>query len=618
MGISPIILKTQDIAKSIKEIAYKYKIPTSRLDFKLLEYQTFIKTPELNDWSEVDDENKKYIAEEDNLRDERVDVKQAYEIEVFERKPNPIFKYVQFTLGSNKEKSKVVVVFQKGSKLKYSPKVEEILRDEIDKKFLRAGYLKNFFEKKEGLNKLFAKIKVAGAFIFKQDTQVVIAEGIHSQPSIDDNLIKHYEHQAKNVDEYDRIDYSKRGFALAVAKDDVVMEYIKPKSGFNGRDCKGKVILAHEPVEKNKPTFAVSDKIEVKEDDDRILYVAKESGYVAQKEGKFDISDELEVDEINFKKTGSIEAGIDKDVKINVKDQGEYRDAVGIGMSVEAQEVRIEGSIAASAKVKGQIVKIGGQTHQSSKVFGDDIEINVHKGYAKGKKVRVTRVERGIIEADEVVVGQIIGGEIKAKKIHVEIVNSNAKLYAMEEIVIKHLKGEDNSFVIDPMMIGSYHDEIEKIEQSVSNLENDLAKIVEVYEKKKSVYEKSKPMIEQIKHKLVGYKQRGVKPPAAFIHKVRQYQGLNDELNSLNADITLYKNDIAAKYEQLDTIQATVFGAKITCEDSWMGHNEVVFRLITPKGEYKIVPKSHAATFMLKQTDLEEFEIQKKLLYDQE
>ena len=618
MNISPIILKTDDIARSLKETAYKYKIPTAKLDFRLLEYQTLIKTPELNDWSETDDENEKYVKEKEHLIDERVDIKQSYEIEIFEKKEHPIFKYVNITLGSNKEKSKVVAIFQKGSKLKYSQAIEDILRDDIEKKLLKAGYLIGLFNKKEGLDKLFAKIKVAGAFIFRESVQVVVSECIASEPSIDDALLKHYEEQAKNIDEYDRMDYSKRGYALAVAKGDIVMEYIKPKKGFNGRDCKGKIILAHEPTEKNKPTFAISEKIEQKEDEEKIQFITNESGYIAFKDGKFDISDELEVMEINFKNTGSIEAGVDKDVKINVKESGEHIDAVGIGMTVEAQEVRIDGSIASSSKVKGQIVKIGGQTHQSSKVYGDNVEINVHKGFAKGKVVHATRVERGIIEADEVTIGQMIGGEIRAKKIKVEIVNSNAKLYALDSIELQHLKGEDNTFTIDPMMIDTYHDDIEKIQNDIVELEKELEKVAEKYAKKKEYFERNRATITQVKKQLFAYKQREVKPPSAFVHKLRQYQALNDEINSLNADLTLFQNDINSKNEELDKIQSAVFNAKITCQDQWSGHNEVIFKLISPAGEHRVVPKGKAASYSIREVDEGEFQIVRHNLDEEE
>ncbi|MGM0623343.1 MAG: flagellar assembly protein A [Campylobacterota bacterium] len=618
MGISPIITKTDDIAKTLKETAYKYKIPTAKLDFKLLEYDTLIKTPELNDWSEIDEENEKYVKDEKHLIDERVEIKQTYEIEIFDRKPHPVFNYVNLFVGANREKSKVVVVFEKGSKFKYSQKIEDVLRDEIDKKLLKSGYLMGYFDKKEDLNKLFAKIKVNGGIVFKQKMQIVVKECIHSRPSIDDKLILNYQEQANNVDQYDRVDYSKRGYALAVKKDDVVLTYIKPQKGINGRDCRGKAILAHEPQEKNKPTFNVSDKIEVKEDDDKIEYIALESGFITFKDGKYDIGDELEVDEINFKSTGSVEAGLDKDVKLNVADKGEYRDAVGVGMTVEAQEINIEGSIASSSLVRAQIVKIGGQTHQKSKVYADKAEINVHKGYVKAQTVHVTRLERGIIEADEVTVGQAIGGEIKAKKIKIEIVNSNTKLFALDEIIIEHLKGEDNTFTIDAMMIKSYHDEIEKIQQDLQALEDEYENLQQKYQKKKDFYDKNKATVAQIKKQLDNYKQRQVKPPSAFLHKLKQYQTLNDDINSLNADLTLFKDDINAKNEEIEKIQAAVFNAKIICHDKWSGHNEVIFKLISPTLSLREVPKGKPAIYTVKDVGDDEYEIHRETITDLE
>ncbi len=601
MKISPIILKTDNIAKSLKEIAYQYKIPTAKLDFRLLEYQTMLKTPELKDWAELDEDNQSYIDDPQKLIDDRVDIKQNYEIEVFTNKEHPLFKYVHVLVGANKEKSKVAAVFEKGSKLKYSQKIEDMIRDDIQKKMLKAGYLIGLFDKKEELDRLFAKIKVSGAFIFKQKVQVIIAQGIPSQPSIDGNLIFHYQKQAKNIDQYDRMDYSRRGYALAVNEGDVIIEYIKPKQGTNGRACNGRIIKAHEPEDKNAPDFNITKNIEKKENEDSIEYIAKTSGYVVLNDNTYDIGDELEVGEVNFKSTGSIETGIDKDVKINVKEKDDFKDAIGTGMRVEAQQVFVEGSVASSARVTAQLIKIGGQTHQSSKLFADKIEINVHKGYAKGKNIHVTRLERGIIEADEVTIGQAIGGEVRAKKIYVEILNSNTKLYASDDITVEHVKGEDNSFIIDPMEIESHHDAIEKIEEGIAKLKDEYEQTNEKYVSKKNYYERNKAAIEQIKQQLAGYKAKGVKPPATFIHRIKQYQKLNDDLNSLAADVSLLKNDIDHKKEELDKIQSTVFHARITNKDKFSGHNEIIFKLISPKQEFRKVPSGSGKRFRIAQ-----------------
>ncbi len=602
MSISPIILKTDDVAKTLKETAYKYKVPTAKLDFKLLDFQTMVQTPENRDWLELNEETEKYVSEE-------VRIKQMYEIEVFSAKPSALFKNVKFSIGANKERSKVVVLFQKGSKFKYSQKAEDLIREEIEKRMLKSGYLIRLWDKKENLDRLFAKIKVSGAFIFKQKMQLVLSECVASEPSVDDALDMCYEKKVNNIDRFDRMDYSKRGYALGVAEGEVIIEYTKPKQGINGRNCKGELIKAHEPTENHKPEFGITDRIKTEEDEDKIQYIAAESGYVIFQDGKFDISDELEVEEINFKKTGSIETGIDKDVKLNVKEKNEFADAIGTGMTVEAQEVRVEGSVASSAIVRGQTVKIGGQTHQTSKVYGSDVDINVHKGYVKGEKVHVTRLERGIIEGDEVSVGQVIGGEIRAKKVNVEIVNSNTKIYAADMIHLEHIKGEDNIFTIDPMVIEAFREEVEKITETIERLEDEKERIEETYEKKRKFYERSRTSANQIKQHLADYKKRGVKPPATFVHKLKQYQALNDEINSLNADITLYANDIADKYTELDTRQATVFNARIVNEGSWVGHNEIVFKLISPPLEYRELPKGSGKKHRIVEIDEEEYKI---------
>lgn len=102
----------------------------------------------------------------------------------------------------------------------------------------------------------------------------------------------------------------------------------------------------------------------------------------------FDIKDELDVNEITFKTTGSVDTGLDTNVTLNVKENDLTKDAVGTGMTVEANEINVEGNVAANAVVKANKVTIGGQTHAKAVIEAKEAKIAVHIGSFEGRTSR--------------------------------------------------------------------------------------------------------------------------------------------------------------------------------------------------------------------------------------
>ena len=59
----------------------------------------------------------------------------------------------------------------------------------------------------------------------------------------------------------------------------------------------------------------------------------------------YTIKTDMDVGEISFKTTGSINSGVDSDVSLNVSETDLEKDAIGTGMSVEVTERDIDGEI---------------------------------------------------------------------------------------------------------------------------------------------------------------------------------------------------------------------------------------------------------------------------------
>jgi hypothetical protein len=206
-----------------------------------------------------------------------------------------------------------------------------------------------------------------------------------------------------------------------------------------------------EPIVSNEPKFNIDESVKMVETEESIQYIAKENGYISFENNTYVIKTDVDVEEISFKTTGSIKTGVDSDVSISVTEADAIKDAVGTGMLVEVTEIDIDGNVGSHAKVFAKKAVIGGQTHKDAYIQADNLDINVHKGMAKGKQVRVTRLEHGRVNADSVKVGQALGGTLEAREITLDICASYVKATASRTIEIKKMQGSENIFTIDPL-----------------------------------------------------------------------------------------------------------------------------------------------------------------------
>jgi hypothetical protein len=73
-----------------------------------------------------------------------------------------------------------------------------------------------------------------------------------------------------------------------------------------------------------------------------------------------------------------------------------------------------------------------------------------HKGYLEAKEVKIDRLEGGEIVADIVHIGYANSGKIRAKKIYITNLGSNCHITASSLIDISTILGSDNKFVFEP------------------------------------------------------------------------------------------------------------------------------------------------------------------------
>jgi len=607
-----VIIDTQNINEEIRNIASANNINPRELSFRVLKVTTAYRTQKGGEYTEIGEKEKSLFNDNDFLLNPELKIKQHLKIEVFNKKETQEDGIIpEIILSGNKTLTKIVVTIKKSLDVKYFTKLESMIIENINMKKARSNIIigirdENMYKE---VKKLVANIRIKN--LLENDCTFVACEGLEKVPAINDKILFRYKNKVESKDRHDRVDYTRRGFVLAVAKDEVIIEYIKAKEGVPGRNCQGRFLSVAEPKSENETAITHTENIIKKEDDDKILYIANKNGYVTFENSTYDIADKMEVESVDFRTTGSIETDINSDVKINVKESDIFKDAIGPGMKVETSEIHIEGNVGSGASIKAKIVEIKGQTHKTATIEAQEAKIAVHRGIFFGKNIEVERLEGGAITADTVHIKSAIGGEISAKNIYIEELTSNTSLQASNLIDIQKIKGNNNKFVIDPSSTKEFKEQIKKIESKIKKTDIELKPYPKILENKKRLIMNSKPVVEEIKKKIMELKKRDIKPPVTLMGKIKEYQKMVNEYNKTLNEYKEKKHNIVMLKEDLNSLQDQIFTSKIVNHGIWKEFNEIKFRIISPATEltYNTKDNEIIREISLKRLDDDSFEI---------
>lgn len=594
-GITSIIVRTSNVAKELINTAANHKVSVKTLDFRLLETQTFTRLlSNGDDWVEVNAHELSDITEMMYL-DPQFEIKQIYEIEIFTlTQINPL-DTLDLSIAGNSTLCKIFLTIKAGSYAVYDEEFETSFFELIRKKKLRANIMIGVFDSMMRPNflDLISKIRVHGKHTFEQQERFIVAEGYEPIATIDDKLILHYDKKQQEMDESGRMDYAKRGYIVSVVENDLLIEYIKPLKGSFGRNARGELITPKEPIIKYEPTFTWSENIVREELEKSVEFRARVGGYVTFEGGVYDIKTEMDVTEISFRSTGSIDTDLNAGVSINVKEKDALKDAIGTGMEVTVNVINIEGSVGQDAKVTANKATIEGQVHSTATVTADELSINILKGKAFGKEIRISRLEHGEVEGDRVFVNQAVGGRIRAKEVVIELLGSHVKITASKSIEIKKIIGGENVLTIDPLLNESREslsDEAKKIEET--------KKVLKTTEKELSEYEttmkENGSAYEDIKQKLLYYKRNNIKAPTAFVEKYQQFQQVRQKIQELHDQYQEQLGALALLSTTHTSLQNEIFDARIINHDRWRNYNEIVFKLLDPPIDVTYFPADNS------------------------
>nr|WP_314563308.1 flagellar assembly protein A [uncultured Campylobacter sp.] len=566
----------------ILNLAKHFGVDSKFIDFDIIEIKTECKVAGESQPRQIPAE-KLNIFDDDKFFVEKVEsIKQSYLVQFYDvrrAKPMPLPNVV---INANKNLTKILATVSQNADTIYFKEFDKKLINFIYKKLIKVGILVGIRNKTmlEEVAKIYSVLRVK-EFIDKDYTFVVTA-GVNVNPSADDALVFHYKNKNKSADENDKVDYANRGYLLGVTENELIFEYVKLREGANGRDVRGNLL----PTQKAKATIAKmpehTENIYSKEDEEGIKFFSKKSGYVQEEKGVFDIKDELDVNEISFKTTGSVDTGLDTNVTLNVKEKDLTKDAIGTGMTVEANEINIEGNVAANAVVKANKVVIGGQTHAKALIEAKDAKIAVHIGSFDGEYVEIDRLEGGKVKAKKAVIKSAIGGEIIAESVVIDTLVSNSNIIIADTLEIKKLKGVNNKILVDFSMIKNTGEQINERMAKIKAIREQIVKMPRTLESKRCVIEENKGPINVIKAKIEELKSTNNTPPVTFMKKLKEYQQLVHEYNALLKEFREKKAVIAELKSEIANIQDGIFNSKVINHSNWREFNEIKFRLVDP------------------------------------
>lgn len=379
-------------------------------------------------------------------------------------------------------------------------------------------------------------------------------------------------------------------FASYAAKSgELVGISLKHQAGMSGRNLKGDYINVKkqdiEGDDKIKKLRFKESEFSIEEKEDEVLYYAAQDGYVSVGEGELRILLDFNFPEVSLRKNGSLLGGDKKGFVVEVTCADPNQDAIGASIVLEAQDIKIYGSVAENAKVIAKKLEINGQTHQSAIIRADEMSIDIHKGSAVGEKIRINRLELGSVKGEEVSIEQANGGNIEAKKITIASLHSHTKIALSQHLYIKAMNGGENHISINSRASLKASEEVEHFNAQIEHNIKEMNTLLAVLNKDLSRVRKTKPVVEKIKVIMEENKKNNKPNERNITESVAQYVVLLRRTKYLKERLITLQEKSKTYSTALQNLDLQTQNAKITSDAPWQNDNEIVYESFFPEAK---------------------------------
>ena len=584
---------TDNITDELKSVAAQNATSASQLYIEVESVNTFVKTAE-SDFVEVFGSDLDKYKDEKYLRESTVEFEQEYDIKILSKYRDYPFANMICEIEFEENNTLAYFVIKKGSKLKYYNRLYDDFLKYITEQMLRSNIMLHLFDVdyKDGIKGLVDVIEKIKNITFKEDKKILVSKGLNAIKSIssDISMLIEERNDIGAEDNDGKVDYSNRGFLLSCVEGEQLFEFIKPQQGQNGRTCRGKLIEVETINLDSNPTFTVEDGIEVQDSFENIKYLSNKSGYLVKTGNKYDVSNSIDVDEISFKTTGTINSDLESEISINVIKNDPLEDAIEEGMHVKVQTLSVKGSIGPNTLIEARDVSIDGQTHHESSIKCVNAKIGQHRGNITGRDVEVTTLEGGEIIADKAMVRNAVRGTIKAKNIKIKSLGSHVTMEASESIEIDMPKGEENKFIIDTSINGAFDtkDNKEDDKDYLKKLEEELNPLLTALTETTAKVKKNLEPCAKIKAIIIKHKKQETPIPAPLIKNFKICKVMKVRYKKLKEEFEYKKVQIEKLKKKLASTTIDVLDATIIVNQPLRGYNSIIYRLHNPQREINL------------------------------
>ena len=530
--MKPRKIKTRSILKSLQRYAKDNAASVDILDFKLLKIETHIKTIHDKEFSYYNEDISKAYEYDEQIINEHVQFKQLYIIEIFQKSNTQI--RLNYKVQYDEYKTDVDIILSKSSIIPYenykTKDLYKLLLSEFDKIKAKEGILLNLFDELY-IHKLKAFTKYLLDRKFTKSLKLPLIRAIHPNITQQSRLIMHYENK-KNEHGICEVDAG-----------EVIIEYIKPKFGSNGLNAFGEIVdAASYNNAKDYDKSIDLQTIQIKENDDKKLYIAKEKGYINVNKDGIGIDNKIRMQKIS-RTQEILEDNEANNIEVILKEHDSTKDGIGEGVELTSETIHVEGFVGSNSMLNATNLFIDGATHQKSKQFAKFATINRHKGTLRCHKADIKLLEGGEVHATTVNIDSCLGGSVYGENIKIKNVKNKVKIYASNSIKIDLVSGEDNFFTIDPKAIPILKRKIEYIDNDIEDLKFDLE------EAQRHHPEKVKNIEDQI-HRFKNAKDLIYKSVYnASIEILKPFRGLNTVTFVLEDNLSISYKTQAKKYD---------------------------------------------------------------------
>lgn len=589
---------TSSVAQTIDHFCQKKNIPTSKIDFDFLAVKT-------EAFSSLDDEKPKILSlplSDDIWLNKKLSIRQTYEI--FLRLAHPSSDNVVLNLGfsGNKHLTLVVAFIKPTSKLGSLDGLESILEQELTKRKLKMGILIGIYDDgmKRDIASFCEQIRKKGKLV--NEFKIELFHGPDFVPSRDDSLEFVYQKHGDGQG-------GRFGVVSTKAGSDLVV-YQKARAGVLSRDAKGKLLVPSEPKSTKSCDFKIGDGVELIENDSEKIYRAKKTGFVVFDGYELDVKEEIALHDVNIK-TGPIDAGMDSDSKLDITDDNPNSEAIGDNMSVRAAIINVQGSVGANATVVAKEITIGGQTHKTSKIKATRAHIKNHKGYIEADEVEIETIEGGEVVAKKATIGAAIGSKIRADECHIKILGSNNVVSATTLIEIQTPHGGENKLCIEAATNPSDIKALKELEEKISKLQKSVLEKERFVTSELHNIEAQTKTVAEIKAKIEEERKKNSPLANVLLAKLKHFAQNVEKTKKIESKLVEEKASLDALLSEADLIQSRVLDAKVVALSPWQGYNSVSFKLIFPPREfsYKIVEGATTKEIVLKKISDVDYEV---------